>query len=193
MTFDSQAPLRSLHSGRLRSGRRALSRGGPCRRWPSRQGLEEIVVTAQRRETSLQTTPIAISAYTGDKLAEDKIFTRRRPRQQRACVLVHGGHAARPRTEHPRHHQHAPRLADVRSVGRHVRRRRLHRPHRRLQLRLLRPRAHRSHPRPAGRAARQERRRWRAERHHGGAGLRQLRARHCSRTATTTRCSLPAT
>src|SRR3954470_2760911 len=38
-------------------------------------GLEEIVVTAQRRETSLQTTPIAISAYSGDKLAEDKIFS----------------------------------------------------------------------------------------------------------------------
>src|SRR5829696_2551424 len=39
------------------------------------QGLEEIIVTAQRRETSLQTTPIAISAYAGDKLAEDKIFS----------------------------------------------------------------------------------------------------------------------
>ncbi len=40
-----------------------------------RQGLEEIVVTAQRRETSLQTTPIAISAYTGEALEEDKIFS----------------------------------------------------------------------------------------------------------------------
>ncbi len=38
-------------------------------------GLEEIVVTAQRRETALQTTPIAISAYSGETLAEEKIFT----------------------------------------------------------------------------------------------------------------------
>ena len=36
---------------------------------------EEIVVTAQRRETKLQTTPLAISAYSGDTLAENKIFT----------------------------------------------------------------------------------------------------------------------
>ena len=37
--------------------------------------LEEIVVTAQRRETSLQTTPIAITAYSGETLAENKLFT----------------------------------------------------------------------------------------------------------------------
>ncbi len=39
------------------------------------EGLEEVIVTAQRRETSLQTTAVAISAYSGQKLAEDKIFT----------------------------------------------------------------------------------------------------------------------
>lgn len=38
------------------------------------QVLEEIVVTAQRRETALQTTPIAITAYSGETLAENKIF-----------------------------------------------------------------------------------------------------------------------
>ncbi len=38
-------------------------------------GIEEIVVTAQRRETALQTTPVAISAYSGDSLAADKVFT----------------------------------------------------------------------------------------------------------------------
>lgn len=37
--------------------------------------LEEIIVTAQRRETALQTTPIAISAYSGESLAKDKVFT----------------------------------------------------------------------------------------------------------------------
>lgn len=36
---------------------------------------EEVMVTAQRRETALQTTPIAISAFSGATLAEDKIFT----------------------------------------------------------------------------------------------------------------------
>ena len=36
---------------------------------------EEIVVTAQRRETMLQTTPLAISAFAGDILAENKVFT----------------------------------------------------------------------------------------------------------------------
>jgi iron complex outermembrane receptor protein len=42
--------------------------------WAAEQGLEEIVVTAQRRETSLQTTPIAISAYSGSNLADAKVF-----------------------------------------------------------------------------------------------------------------------
>jgi iron complex outermembrane receptor protein len=37
--------------------------------------LEEIVVTAQRRETDLQSTPVAVTAYTGASLAADKIFT----------------------------------------------------------------------------------------------------------------------
>ena len=41
----------------------------------AQQALEEVIVTAQRRETSLQTTPVAITAYTGQALAEDKIFT----------------------------------------------------------------------------------------------------------------------
>jgi iron complex outermembrane recepter protein len=39
------------------------------------QALEEIVVTAQRRETDLQTTPVAITAYTGETIAENKLFT----------------------------------------------------------------------------------------------------------------------
>ena len=36
---------------------------------------EEIVVSAQRRETGLQTTPLAITAYGGAALAEQKVFT----------------------------------------------------------------------------------------------------------------------
>jgi iron complex outermembrane receptor protein len=38
-------------------------------------GIEEIVVTAQRRESNLQTTPVAITAYSGEKLTENKLFT----------------------------------------------------------------------------------------------------------------------
>ena len=41
----------------------------------AQEALEEVIVTAQRRETSLQTTPIAISAVTGETIAQDKIFT----------------------------------------------------------------------------------------------------------------------
>ncbi len=37
-------------------------------------GLEEIVVTAQRREASLQDTPIAITAFTEDKLIDLGVF-----------------------------------------------------------------------------------------------------------------------
>ena len=118
---------------------------------------------------------------------------RQRPGRERAGVLAHGADAARRGTEHPRHHQHAPRLADGRPVGRHVRRRRVHGPHRRSELRLLRPRAHRGHPRPAGRAARQERGGRRAQRHHCEADVRALGQRARSATATTTRCSCPAT
>ena len=50
----------------------ALSAAAPAL---AQEGLEEIVVTAQRRETSLQTTPVAITAYTGEALAESKVFT----------------------------------------------------------------------------------------------------------------------
>ncbi len=46
------------------------------------QGLEEIVVTAQRRETSLQTTPVAISAYSGEKPRRRQDVLGRRPRRQ---------------------------------------------------------------------------------------------------------------
>lgn len=35
--------------------------------------LEEIIVTAQKRETSLQTTPLAISAVTGESLARSQV------------------------------------------------------------------------------------------------------------------------
>jgi iron complex outermembrane receptor protein len=50
----------------------AVSAAAPA---TAQEGLEEIVVTAQRRETSLQTTPVAITAYSGEQLAENQLFT----------------------------------------------------------------------------------------------------------------------
>lgn len=38
-------------------------------------GLEEIVVTATRREENLQTIPVAVSAYSGESLADNKVFS----------------------------------------------------------------------------------------------------------------------
>ena len=38
-------------------------------------GLEEIIVTAQRRETSLQETPVAVTAFSGESLAAEKVFS----------------------------------------------------------------------------------------------------------------------
>ena len=39
------------------------------------QLLEEIVVTAQKREVGLQSAPVAISALTGEALAKSRIFS----------------------------------------------------------------------------------------------------------------------
>ena len=39
----------------------------------SSHGLEEIVVTAERRSAPLQSTPIAISAVTGDSLEQEHV------------------------------------------------------------------------------------------------------------------------
>jgi iron complex outermembrane recepter protein len=38
-------------------------------------GLEEIVVTATRREANLQTIPVAVSAFTGQAIADNKLFS----------------------------------------------------------------------------------------------------------------------
>jgi iron complex outermembrane receptor protein len=39
------------------------------------QGLDDIVVTAQRREQNVQSVPIAITALSGDRLLQDNVFT----------------------------------------------------------------------------------------------------------------------
>ncbi len=71
MSFDTQRArtLRTVISGLL--GTAAFAASVPS----LAQTLEIVTVTAQRRETDLQSTPVAISAYTGEALAENKIFT----------------------------------------------------------------------------------------------------------------------
>lgn len=73
MSFDIRRArqLRAVISGVL--GTAALAAAAP----PSyaQTTLETVTVTAQRRETDLQTTPVAISAYGGEQLVENKIFT----------------------------------------------------------------------------------------------------------------------
>ncbi len=65
--------LRTAISGLL--GTAALAAAVPPLYAQNAQPLETVTVTAQRRETDLQSTPVAISAYTGEALAENKIFT----------------------------------------------------------------------------------------------------------------------
>jgi iron complex outermembrane recepter protein len=72
MSFSNRrAPqLRAVISGLL--GTAALAAAVPQLH---AQTLETVTVTAQRRETDLQTTPVAITAYGGEALEENKIFT----------------------------------------------------------------------------------------------------------------------
>lgn len=76
MTFESNRTKRSHAAtlGAMACAITALAAAEPVSA-QAQVELEEVVVTAQRRETSLQTTPVAITAYTGDMLADNKVFT----------------------------------------------------------------------------------------------------------------------
>jgi iron complex outermembrane receptor protein len=69
--------LRAVISGVLGAAAIAAATPAAMAQTPAAGGatLEEVTVTAQRRETDLQTTPVAITAYTGEALAENKIYT----------------------------------------------------------------------------------------------------------------------
>ena len=75
MSFDTHRArtLRAVISGLL--GTAAFAASVPQSYAQTTPTLETVTVTAQRRETDLQTTPVAISAYGGEALAENKIFT----------------------------------------------------------------------------------------------------------------------
>ncbi len=75
MSFDIHRArtLRAVISGLL--GTAAITAAVPQVYAQTQPTLETVTVTAQRRETDLQTTPVAISAYGGETLVENKIFT----------------------------------------------------------------------------------------------------------------------
>jgi iron complex outermembrane receptor protein len=75
MSFDTNRArtLRAVISGLL--GTAAFGAAVPSSYAQTTPTLETVTVTAQRRETDLQTTPVAISAYGGEQLVENKIFT----------------------------------------------------------------------------------------------------------------------
>lgn len=69
----------AMHRLLSASGMLAIAISTPCyaqqsdTRADSSGGIEEIVVTAQKRSESLQTTPVAVSAFTSDKLESQQI------------------------------------------------------------------------------------------------------------------------
>ena len=174
MSFDTH---RARHAARrhFRSARHGCVRrcGAPVVR-AATPTLETVTVTAQRRETDLQTTPVAISAYGGEALVENKIFTvndlaNNVPAFSLTALTpldaelnIRG--ITNTRLDSPTADPSVGTFVDGVYMGRTGD----------LQLRLLRPRAHRGHPRPAGRAARQERGGRRAQRHHREADVRAL-------------------
>src|ERR1043165_9373119 len=77
MSFDTHRArtLRGVISGLLGTAAFAASVPAVYAQQTTTPTLETVTVTAQRRETDLQTTPVAISAYGGEQLVENKIFT----------------------------------------------------------------------------------------------------------------------
>ena len=136
---------------------------------------EEIVVTAERRATNLQTTPIAATVLTGEELANSGVTNV----DQLQFISPGGdGQQFRPghRLQHPRHRQGRAQHADHHGRD-HLSRRRGDLPgllHRRA---VLRHRARRNPARPAGHVRRPER--------HGRRGVRHLERSRSSTAAIT--------
>ena len=70
------------------------------------QVLEEIVVTAQKREVGLQSAPVAISALTGEALAKRRIFSVDDLAASVASLGLTGGNSPVDLELNTAHHQH---------------------------------------------------------------------------------------
>ncbi len=82
----------TLLCGRAAAGPDPAAAGPPAPASESRGELEEIVVTAEKRETTVPATPNAMTAVTGNDLLEQNISNRRRPdRRSPRTVPAHRG------------------------------------------------------------------------------------------------------
>ena len=169
----------------------ALAQTAPATRPAASSGLEEITVTARRRDEALQDVPVAISAFSSDDL---RAAAGRRPRRaagQRAEPEPGAGPRLGDQRQrlHPRHRP-ARRAADLRPGRRHLPRRRVHLAHPGRAVQPVRRGARRGAARPAGHAVRQEH-----HRRRDPPGLEEAARRSCAATSTsataTTTASTP--
>ena len=145
-------------------------------------GLGAIIVTATKRETNLQKTPIAISVANSSGARPTAMPTaclrpRRRLDPQPARRDLRGAPFGADR-RHPRHRPVRPEPDRPRPGRRRLYRRRLSRPPAGPQCRAVRHRADRGAARPAGHAVRPQHRRRRGQHHHPGADRRVRHPRH---------------
>ena len=154
---------------------------------PASTGLEEVVVTARKREENLQTTPVSASVLSARRRLEAASrqlpgFARGRSRS--------AGHAHRRRRRHqPHHSRRRPGQfpGQLRPQDRPLRRRRVYRAAGRQLPVLLRPLQRAASVRPAGYAVRPEHHRRRPRRDHArGPRPARTTATCSSGTATAT-------
>ena len=144
----------------------------------AQQGLQDIVVTAQRREESLQRAGIAIDVVSGDELVSQGLTSSARPRQARTVAERPVGrrrqHDLLPARRRQLHRQRLQRSGDRVQL-----RRRLSRPPDLDIGRVLRSRAARGAQGAAGHALRPQRDR-RRDQHHARASPRPASSRASS-------------
>ena len=150
--------------------------------------VDEIVVTAQRREEKLQDVPLAVSAFNADSIENRQIdvvkdIGQNVPNLQTYTVTA-GAQAIQIHSRGASIQN--PGIQSFGVPGRHVHGRRLFRPPGQRQPRSDRHRAHRGAARPAGHALRPQHHRRRHQGHQPHAGQRPLARRLARAMATTT-------
>ena len=131
--------------------------------------VEDVVVTAQKRDQRAQEVPIALTAFSGATLERHQLETLRDVSRLTPGLLVSSFNQSRPDHRRARRDQHLQ--PDRRQqAGRRGRRRPVHPAQQRRDLRALRPQLHPGAEGPAGHPVRSQRHRRRR-----GAGHRQAR------------------